>query len=268
MMFYFLPLSKTTHTMDEEKYLETFIEPLYACQNYTPKFGHSQQQGLTLNGFLKLYGEDPFYSWIGLNTEQIYLAHKAAGSMTSIYRQLGIGCERLFRLILCDMAQYDNLNSAKWGYSTKTKAGKEKTLSLDGRLELNGQQNHAVKDNVQNWIKEYSKRLNVPSPQNGAVFEVRQGYKSKDSKRQNADIDNATVAWASQYLPVFTIFSSQIDDDIVNRYLNNRCGILLGREGDDPCTSLYAFCREIYIMIWLISSNEIHQQLLKNYTQY
>ena len=29
----------------------------------------------------------------------------------------------------------------------------------------------------------------------GTVFEVRQGYKSKDSKRQNADIANAATAY-------------------------------------------------------------------------
>ncbi|KAF3978633.1 MAG: hypothetical protein HFP77_00895 [Methylococcales symbiont of Iophon sp. n. MRB-2018] len=62
----------------------------------------------------------------------------------------------------------------------------------------------------------------VQIPPNGIVFEVRQGYKSKDSKRQNADIDNATVTWSNGYLPVFAIFSSQINTDIVLRHRNNR----------------------------------------------
>ena len=74
---------------------------------------------------------------------------------------------------------------------------------------------------------------------------MRQGYKSKDSKRQNADIDNATVAWANDYLPVFAIFSSQIDSDIVLRYRNNRCGILIGTTNHNNKASLYAFCRDI-----------------------
>ena len=72
-----------------------------------------------------------------------------------------------------------------------------------------------------------------------------QGYKSKDSKRQNADIDNATVAWANDYLPVFAIFSSQIDSDIVLRYRNNRCGILIGTTNGNDKTSLYAFCAHV-----------------------
>jgi len=74
---------------------------------------------------------------------------------------------------------------------------------------------------------------------------VRQGYKSKDSKRQNADIDNATVAWAHSYLPVFAIFSSQIDSDIVLRYRNNRCGILIGTNNNDTFSSLYAFTNNV-----------------------
>ena len=85
----------------------------------------------------------------------------------------------------------------------------------------------------------------VAEPSNGIVFEVRQGYKSKDSKRQNADIDNATVAWANNYLPVFAIFSSQIDADIILRYRNSRCGILIGTMEENDLRSIYAFCDRI-----------------------
>lgn len=74
---------------------------------------------------------------------------------------------------------------------------------------------------------------------------MRQGYKSKDSKRQRADLDNATVAWANGYLPVFAIFSAQIDSDIVLRYRNNRCGILIGTTDGDSQVSLYAFCQQV-----------------------
>ena len=104
-----------------------------------------------------------------------------------------------------------------------------KRLSLDGRLELSEIQNQRVLINVKQWTENYCSELGeVSEPTNGIVFEVRQGYKSKDSKRQNADIDNATVAWANNYLPVFAVFSSQIDTDIVLRYRNNRCGVLIG----------------------------------------
>ena len=35
----------------------------------------------------------------------------------------------------------------------------------------------------------------------GTIFEVRQGYKSKDSKRQNADIANAVTAYTKGLFP-------------------------------------------------------------------
>lgn len=46
-------------------------------------------------------------------------------------------------------------------------------------------------------------------------------------------------------IPVFAVFSTQIDDDIVLRYSNIKCGILIGNLADDPHVSLYAFCKEI-----------------------
>lgn len=58
----------------------------------------------------------------------------------------------------------------------------------------------------------------------GTVFEVRQGYKSKDSKRQNADIANASTAYTRAYLPCVAVLSTQIDGDIVIRYRNERWG--------------------------------------------
>ncbi|MCJ9711938.1 hypothetical protein LWS69_23185, partial [Bordetella hinzii] len=78
-----------------------------------------------------------------------------------------------------------------------------------------------------------------------AVFEVRQGYKSKDSKRQNGDIDNIAVAWAQGYMPVFAIFSSQIDGDLVLRYRNSRGGIVVGRTAGASTESLFAFSRDV-----------------------
>jgi hypothetical protein len=34
-----------------------------------------------------MYGADPFCSWVGLDSPLMYAAHKAAGGMTSVYRQ-------------------------------------------------------------------------------------------------------------------------------------------------------------------------------------
>ena len=78
------------------------------------------------------------------------------------------------------------------------------------------------------------------------MFEVRQGYKSKDSKRQNADLANAAAAYTQQYLPVLVVMSLQLDTDLRIRYEGAKWGVLSGSiDTDDPYTSTYAFCRDI-----------------------
>ena len=232
---------------NDNDYYELFMEPIRKCKYYKPKLGGNDADGVDLDGFKSLYGSDSFYSWIGLDSELMYSAHKAAGGMTSIYRQIGIGCERLFRQIIMDTCLYDDPFFSNWSYESKTSGGKVKTLYLDGRLELNEIKNEKVLYEVKSWMQKYCDQLGVPVPLNGVVFEVRQGYKSKDSKRQNGDIDNATVAWANGYLPIFAIFSAQIDKDIVYRYINNRCGILTGINESDAgeFLSLFSFFRKV-----------------------
>jgi len=230
----------------DRRYIEIFLSPLRECLNYKPKFGHSSSVGFSLDQFIDLYQQDPFYSWIGLDSPYMFAAHKAAGGMTSIYRQIGVGCERLFRAILVDSLGYANEEDALWSYSAKTKARKDKTLYLDGFIDLEKISNHNARNRVMQWMLDFSKLHGLTRKEfRGVVFEIRQGYKSKDSKRQNADIDNATVAYANDLIPVFAVFSTQIDDDIVLRYSNNKCGILTGSLSKDPFVSIFAFCEEI-----------------------
>lgn len=252
---------------NEATYIKRFLDPLKVCKNYKPKMGLGNKNTcLNLQQFLDIYGADPFYSWIGLDSELMYAAHKAAGGMTSIYRQIGVGCEKLFREIIIDCAGYTDRSSADWSYTTQTKAAKDKTLSLDGRLLVSDIRNNAVKRNVEKWIQSYCKTLNAQLPKYGAVFEVRQGYKSKDSKRQNGDIDNIAVAWANGYLPVFAIFSSQIDGDLVLRYRNASGGILVGTTRGTSETSLFVFCNEVLgydlANFFKRNSNKIKEEVL------
>lgn len=231
----------------DDIYLEHFLTPIRICKKYKPKFGNSKKKdGYNYQEFNVLYSSDLFYAWLGLNSKLMYSAHKAAGGMTSIYRQIGIGCERLFRAVLMDSCEYTDQEFATWSYEAKTKAGQVKKLSLDGRLELSEIKNLEVLSKTKKWMSEYCSDLGIKAtPSNGVVFEVRQGYKSKDSKRQNADIDNATVAWANGYLPVFAIFSSQIDGDVVLRYKNNRCGVLAGIQNGNKLNSLFDFSDKV-----------------------
>lgn len=231
---------------NEAVYLKKFLDPLKVCKRYKPKMGQGGKEGgVSLEQFLAMYGADAFYAWIGLDSELMYSAHKAAGGMTSVYRQIGKGCENLFREIIIDACGYTDPSFANWSYTTKTKGGADKKLSLDGRLELAEIKNKETLQNVKKWIADYCKDLDASVPENGVVFEVRQGYKSKDSKRQNGDLDNISTAWAQRYLPVFAIFSGQIDGDLVLRYRNHRCGIVVGNTKGNSRESLFAFSKEV-----------------------
>ena len=81
----------------------------------------------------------------------------------------------------------------------------------------------------------------------GAVFEVRQGYKSKDSKRQNADIANAVAAYTKAYLPCVVVLSTQIDPDVLLRYRAEKWAVITGVTGpkSNPQISTYDFAKDV-----------------------
>ena len=234
---------------NDQKYFDIMIEPLHVCKNYKPKLGHGGKEGYSLKEFRRFYGTDPFYKWMGLDTPLMYAAHKAAGGMTSVYRQLGIGCERLFRIILQDKLLLTEEQS-KWSYKVARPGGKERILSLDGRIALEDIQDANRRSRVEQWMTKAFSILDIdPKVQKslaGVVFEVRQGYKSKDSKRQNADIANAATAYTKGYLPCAAILSLQIDEDIAVRYTTEKWLLLTGSVNiDDPHESVYAFMKTV-----------------------
>lgn len=205
--------------------------------------------GVDFSTFQKLYGADPFYSWLGLDSPLMYAAHKAAGGMTSVYRQIGIGCESLFRRILRDSLGISE-EDAKWSYEIEVSDGRKRRLSLDARIPFEQVTDRQARRRIQRWMAGASDRLGVDkgvlAAMSGIVFEVRQGYKSKDSKRQNADIANASTAYAKSYFPCATILSSQIDNDLKLRYRAAKWYILTGILGcNDPYESVYDFMRDI-----------------------
>lgn len=75
----------------DEPYLNIIVGHITTCKAYKPAFG--QGKPVSLEAFQQLYGTDPFYSWFGLNDPLVYAAHRAAGGITSVYRQIGLGCE-------------------------------------------------------------------------------------------------------------------------------------------------------------------------------
>jgi hypothetical protein len=233
---------------NDAKYLKIITDALAVCANYRPKFGQGREGGLSLQDFQKLYEADPFYSWFGLSSPLMYAAHKAAGGMTSVYRQIGIGCQWVIAEILKDHLGLTD-EQANWSYTVKARGKGERRLSLDGRIPLEFVANADAKRRVTLWLESVANDLKLPreSRRNlqGAVFEVRQGYKSKDSKRQNADVANASNAYAYRYLPVVMLLSSQIDEDVAERYERARWLLLRGTTQGTALDSAYVFLNDV-----------------------
>jgi len=234
----------------DKHYLDLVLEPIRLCAKYKPKFGQGGKGGgLTLEQFQTLYQADPFYSWFGLDHPMMYAAHKAAGGMTSVYRQIGIGCEKLFRTILRDSLGLSD-EDVTWSYEVLLPTGKKRTLHLDGRVPLDRIPDMNKRDRFHKWMRESADEVGVDprvfATLDGTVFEVRQGYKSKDSKRQNADIANAATAYTKAYLPCAAILSTQIDGDILSRYKGEKWAVITGILGaKNPLISTYDFMRDV-----------------------
>lgn len=230
------------------RYLDLLLGPLDACATYKPKFGTGEDEGVSLEQFKEMYGKDPFYHWVGLDSDLMYAAHKAAGGMTSIYRQLGAGWENLFRAILQDKLQL-SVEDVAWGYEIEKDDGTKATLTLDGRIDLGHLTKARAKKRLSGWLKECGKFLAIPPDRiaqlRGAVFEARQGYKSADAKRQNADLRFGLNALAENYLPVVAIASTQASRPVVRRYRNAKLLVLTGIMCDDETTCTYAFFRKV-----------------------
>jgi len=230
----------------DARYLEIVLAPIRACKNYRPKFGHGA--GYSRAQFQALYRADAFYAWFGLDSALMYTAHRAAGGMTSIYRQIGIGCQRLVQQVLMDQLRLTEAQTS-WSYEIKPRGGASRTLALDARIELTDVSERARRIDLGRWLKLAGKHVGVDGAVQkvlrGCVLEVRQGYKSKDSKRQQADLANASAAYASAYLPVLLLLSTQIDEDIAARYQAARWLLLSGMPNGSATNSTYTFFHDV-----------------------
>lgn len=232
--------------INDARYLEMVLAPIRACKTYLPKFGHGAA-GYSRAQFQALYRADAFYAWFGLDSPLMYTAHRAAGGMTSIYRQIGIGSQRLVQQVLMDELHLTD-TQATWSYTVQPRGRASRTLSLDARIDLADVTERARRVELARWLKRAGKQVGVEAVVQkvlrGCVFEVRQGYKSKDSKRQQADLANASAAYASAYLPVLLLLSTQIDEDIAARYQAARWLLLSGTPNGSAVDSTYSFFRE------------------------
>lgn len=242
-------VSENIHmSASDERYLAVVRDALRVCLKYKPSFGHGKGDGISLERFQRIYREDEFYSWFGLDSPLVYAAHKAAGGMTSVYRQIGIGCQLVFQCILQDTLGLTAAD-ATWSYQVKAKGAKARTLALDGRIPLDKIENTAARGRSASWLTDAVECVGLKGKHalklDGCVFEVRQGYKSNDAKRQHADVSNAANAFAHRYLPVMMLFSVQIPASLAERYQRAHWLILRGTAGGKATDSTYAFCRDV-----------------------
>lgn len=233
----------------DQKYLDLMTEPLKECAKYRPAFGKEKsEEGVSLTAFRQIFGADPLYSWVGLDSDLMYSAHKAAGGMTSIYRQLGIGCERLLRQAAKDSLSLSE-EDVKWSYEYKKEDGKNGVHTLDLLLDHELLNDSDEKERLQSWLVDCGRFLGMPSGRakqlKGVVMEIRQGYKSADSKRQNADLRFGMRAASEGYLPAIVVVSTQVSETVIRRYRTSHIHVLTGLTNDDAQTSTFAFFEQI-----------------------
>lgn len=226
---------------------EVFMRPIRKCAQYRPAFGQGKSGGLKVSEFRALYGGDLFYAWLGLDSDAVYAAHRAAGGLTSVYRQIGVGSERLFRAILATTLGLSS-EQMDWGYTYEKGRGQKAVHTLDARVQL-ADLDSSARSRFLDWIGASTQVVtldtNAASPLVGAAFEVRQGYKSADSKRQNADLRFGINAYRAGLLPVFAIFSAQVSEPVLRRYRADGMLVLTGTANGDATVSTFAFARDI-----------------------
>jgi hypothetical protein len=232
---------------NDQMLIELFLEPVRKCAVYKPAFGQGTSDGLTIADFQSLYGQDPFYAWIGLDDPLLYAAHKAAGGLTSVYRQVGIGSERLLRAIIMKSLGLAS-DQIDWRYSYPKPDKKQGVHTLDAKINFTDLSLES-KQRFDAWLKSALRHVAPATSRRrkptGAAFEIRQGYKSADSKRQNADLRFGIRAYQEGLLPVFAILSSQVSDPVVRRYRSDGMLVLTGVPDGDATISTFAFFKDV-----------------------
>jgi hypothetical protein len=134
-----------------------------------------------------------------------------------------------------------------WSYEyrkTRTKTGRR---ALDAKIDASDL-NAKAREPFSQWLKDVRVRINrwaKGAQITGAVFEVRQGYKSADSKRQLADMYFGDQALHEGLAPVFPILSTQVSEPVIQRYRSGGMLVLTGTLEDDPVSSTFAFVHQV-----------------------
>ncbi|MCP9487993.1 MAG: hypothetical protein MSC30_19315 [Gaiellaceae bacterium MAG52_C11] len=226
----------------EDRYLSYLLNAIRASARRPPQLGTGRD--VSLEAFRELYGGDPFYSWLGLDSELLYASHRAAAAMTSLYRKLGDGCQELWRAIIRDEFGVDD-EAARWSYAIPKESGPATVRKLDGYIDILDFPESPALERFEEWLPAARARVGARASLRGGVFEIRQGYKSQDAKRSGGDVDNAARIALQGCLPVLVVFSTQLPTAIARRYASIGWLILRGDDTEDVLSSTFAFSRDV-----------------------
>jgi hypothetical protein len=117
--------------------------------------------------------------------------------------------------------------------------------SLDGRIDVLEFPKTPALERFNAWVPGAREAIGASFAPRGMVCEVRQGYKSQDSKRASADASNAASILVASYAPVLVLMSKQISGPALRLFKVHKWIILQGDLSDDPLTSTYAFSKHV-----------------------
>ena len=150
-----------------------------------------------------------------------------------------------------------------WSYEYSKSDGQTGIHTLDACIKLSDLTKEAS-ERLDNWLIAAKQTVGGSSSEaislSGIVFEVRQGYKSADSKRQNADLRYGVRAYQAGLLPAFAIMSSQVSEPVLKRYRNDGMLVLTGIPDNDPTISTFAFFEQVidYNLAGFFTRNSTH----------
>ena len=231
----------------ERRYLDILLGRIMTCGRYAPKLGRGGGGGggLPHAAFQDLCRGDRFCGRLGMNSPAVYAARKPSGGLASLCRQIKSGRGGVLRGILRGGLGLPAADVRR-PFKASGMDVASRTPRPDAWVYLGGIRDVAARNRFHAWMRGASASIGVGSgaagAPRGAVFEARQGCKSRDSKRRTADMANAAMAHAQECLPCIAAPSSQTGSGILRQY-REKWAVMTGADAGVLYTSTCDFVR-------------------------
>jgi len=126
--------------------------------------------------------------------------------MTSVYRQIGIGCQNLFRTILRDSFGLSD-EDVTWSYEILLPTGRKRLLYLDGRVPLDRIPDKSKRDRFHEWMRESANEVGINPKgirhpgRNGLRGSARLQEQGLEAPERRISANAATTIYQLGYLP-------------------------------------------------------------------